>query len=896
MAIATSDDAAGGAASRRFSIGANVTLAIILAAVLIVAVNWFASIKNVRRDLASYGNYGLSGRTKNILQGCTDPVSVSMVYMPDEADEKQQSYIDRLQDYLEEMTRFSTKVQVDVVATDSQREKLVSRISSTFGGEAESHKEALSGFASLSAELTSELQQRLVSAQALMSESSWIGAFPVFGNIVATMKADLETLKKSGEEIAELTPQGGIPKYADATAKAKTALADVKGHMQAIEKRLGDLASLAGETSKPDSRYITTLRKVASDAKSLVATLRNTVGPESAPVPSDAAAALKAFADRGTEIGTSLDQLVQQVDEFARSYPMVTQHPSWAASVQMGPLVTRMEVADVLAQAGQTLSKARLVILGIIDSGKQNELQQALREARSNCTVLEKNASICEELLTNLANSLSSVDAGSLALLDAGKNNSLFTPRIAAIDELDKRITDLPELKLGSVADQLKQPNTIVIETGSKIRVVSFAEVWPVRESIGGPGAKPEDANRTFNGDSAISSALLSMTQKGPFATVVLTAFEPPAPEQRNQFMPPPPQSWVPLGQLSELRKRLEAANFKVIDWNMATTKEAPKPDEGTQSVYVLLPPPPPAPPNPFGQSQPPDQAFGEPQRATIKELLDSDAKVLFLASWEVRAGGFFGGPPATPPYGYGPLLDSEWGIEVDNSRRITWLDPYRAKENSYQVVPPKFIHMPAAGFTDSPIGSPLRGTRFLVTDACPLEKKSELPSGVSLKTVMSIPDTQNYIGASMAELMEIIERVQDPGSQGIITLTNPPVGGPFDVMLTGERVAEGKSKGKLVVMGFGASIRDDYLTQPVVAESQQLRLDPPPTENADLFVNALYWLSGQPELISRGPVPVPRIEQIASSEMRVLGVLVWAVWPVVIFLPGIIAWAVRRR
>lgn len=137
MAIATSDDAAGGAANRRFSIGANVTLAIILAAVLIVAVNWFASIKNVRRDLASFGNYGLSGRTKNILQSCTDPVSVSMVYMPDEADEKQQSYIDRLQDYLEEMTRFSTKVQVDVVATDSQREKLVSRISSTFGGEAE---------------------------------------------------------------------------------------------------------------------------------------------------------------------------------------------------------------------------------------------------------------------------------------------------------------------------------------------------------------------------------------------------------------------------------------------------------------------------------------------------------------------------------------------------------------------------------------------------------------------------------------------------------------------------------------------------------------------------------------------------------------------------------------
>ena len=613
-------------------------------------------------------------------------------------------------------------------------------------------------------------------------------------------------------------------------------------------------------------------------------------------MPSDPASALKAFADRSVEVDNSLDMLVTKVDEFARRFPMVMQHPKWAASVQMGPLVTRMEVADVLDQAGQTLSKARLVILGIIDSGNPDELRQAIDEARRNCTVLEKNAAVCEELLTALASGLSNIDEPSRALLNAGREKSMFSPRLAAIDELDKKIAELPELKLGSVADELKQPNTVVIETGDKIRVVGFADVWPVRESLAGPGARPEDANRTFNGDSAISSALLAMTQKGSFATVVLTAFEPPAPEQRNQFMPPPPQSWVPLNQLSELRKRLEAANFKVIDWNIATTKEPPTVEEGTESIYVLLPPPPPSPPNPFGQSQPPDQTFGEAQRGIIKGLLDNDARVIFLATWEVRSGGFFGGPPTTPPYGYGPLLESDWGIQVDNSRRITWLEPYRSKDNSYQVVPPKFVHMPAAGFTDSPIGSPLKGTRFLVTDACPIEKSDEMPAGVSVQPVLRIPDAQNYIGATMSELVEIIERVQDPASQGIITLSRPPTGGPFNIMMAGDRTDEGKSKGRMVLMGFGASIRDDYLTQPVVAESQQLRLDPPPTENVDLFVNALYWLSGQQELISRGPVPVPRIEQIATSDLKWLRVLVWAVWPAIVFAPGMIFWVVRRR
>ena len=278
MAVAPGEVVHTSAASRRFSIGANVTLAIVLAAALIVVVNLFASMKYVRRDLASFGNYGLSGRTKNILQSCENPIEVSMVYMPDEADEKQQLYIDRLQDYLDEMTRFSPKVSVNVVATDSQREKLVARISSTFGGEADNHKEALAAFESLSTELQTDLQQRLVMMQSLMTEESWIGAFPVFGNIVATIKADLETIKKSGEEIRELVPPGGIPKYADATAKAKEALTEIKGHMQAIEKRLADLATLADETTKSDSQYIATLRQVAADAKSLVASLRSTLG------------------------------------------------------------------------------------------------------------------------------------------------------------------------------------------------------------------------------------------------------------------------------------------------------------------------------------------------------------------------------------------------------------------------------------------------------------------------------------------------------------------------------------------------------------------------------------------------------------------------------------------
>ncbi|RIK69361.1 MAG: hypothetical protein DCC65_01055 [Planctomycetota bacterium] len=897
MAVAATSSASGTTtASRRLSIGANVTIAIVAAALLLVLVNWFASIKNVRRDIASFGNYGLSERTKSVLQTCKEPIEVSMVYMPDEEDEKQQTYISRLQDYFDEMTRFDKKVQVSVVATDSQREKLVSRISTTFGSEADKHKAALAAYEALNSELRNELQQKLVAAQALMSGESWLGAFPIFASIVNTIRGDIEALKTADEAVKELTPAGGIPKYGEATTKAKEALADVKDHMQLIERRLSDLSSLADETTKGDSKYIAMLREVAAETKSLIASLRTTVGAEDAAMPADPAASLKLFADRGVEVGKGLDALVRRVDEFARKFPMVTQHPNWAASAQMGPLVTRMEVADVLHQAGSTLSKARLVILGLIDSGDATQLQNALNDARNNCTVLEKNAQVCEELLTGLAAGLSTMDDASRAMLDAARSKSLFAARVESIDALTKQIDELPELKLGSVADQLKQPNIVVIETAGKIRVVDFNEVWPVRESIADPTAKSADAARTFNGDSALSSAILAMTREGPFASVVLTFFEPPPPQQRNQFMPPPPQSWVPSSQLSELRKRLEAANFKVVDWNIAQQKDPPPPEQGVPSVYVCLPPPPPQPPNPFGQAQPPDQVFGDSHRKIIKDLLDADSRVLFLATWEVRSSGFFGGPPTSPPYGYGPLLDTDWGLTVDNGKRITWVDPDTTRDNSFFIVPQRFVHMPGYGFTDNPIGAPLKGTRFLITDACPIVVKPSLPAGVQVEPVLRIPDSQNYVGASMAELVEIIEKVQDPSSRGSITMVPPPAHGPFDVMVTAERSADGKSKGKIALVSFGASVRDDYLRQPVMGEGQQLRLEPPPTENVDLFVNALYWLTGQTQLISRGPVPVPRIEPIASADLKALRVFVWAVWPALVFAPGLILWYVRRR
>ncbi|MBN2562285.1 MAG: hypothetical protein JXQ75_15275 [Phycisphaerae bacterium] len=881
----------------RFAIGANVAISIIVAALLVVAVNWICSIKYVREDLASFSNYGLSDRSKSILDGYPDDIQMWVLYAPDEEDEKQQGYIERLQDYCDELERYASHVKVTYVTSDSQREKLAAQISSTFGGEAQKHQEALSSFAALRKDLDSEVQRRLLECGALMDRESWLGDFPLFASVVATFQADQRTLKKAAEEIEELAPEGGIPKYADATSKAKAALTEVKGHFEAIALRMGELAELAEETSKPDSIYVAMLRQVAAEANEAVSSLRQVVGEQDAPVPADPSEALRGLKEQGEQVGKKLNALVRRVDDFAQKFPMVRQHPNWTTQVRVGPLRLQMAVADVLQRAEETLAQARLGILSVLDRGDPEQLKQALVGAREDVAIMEQNASVCEELLKGLADRLSSLDDGSRAMLDAARGGQLMSEKVAAIDTLVKEIEGLPELKLGSVADQLKQDNVVVIEANGKIRVVGFSEVFPMQESVGGPGAASEELGRTFNGDSAIPSAILALTRGHPFATVVLVAFEPPAPQQRGPFSPPPPRSWIPSRSLSQLRERLEAANFKVVDWNLATPEAAaPEPEEGTENVYVLLPPAAPAQPNPFDRQQPPGPEFGEEQRQKMRDLLAEDARMIFLATWEVGGGGPFGGPARTPPYGYGPLLANDWGIVVDNSRRVVWIEPDRQKANTFMVAHRLFNHMPAGGFLDHPVGKPMQGSRFLINDACTIKVKDKLPEGVTVETVLRIPDKENYIGASLSEIIQIIDQLQNRRTEGKVTLDPPPEHGPFDVMVTAERREGEESKGKIAVIGFGASVRGDYLENPVVAPGDVLRLDPPPTENADLFVNTLYWLQGQTQWIARGAVPVPRVEPIAATSLMALRVFIWGVWPAAVFAAGVVMWWVRRR
>ena len=245
------------------------------------------------------------------------------------------------------------------------------------------------------------------------------------------------------------------------------------------------------------------------------------------------------------------------------------------------------------------------------------------------------------------------------------------------------------------------------------------------------------------------------------------------------------------------------------------------------------------------------------------------------------------------------PLLDRDWGIIVDNRRRVLWIDPDRQKADTLTIKPSRFTHMPARGFADNnPVGAAMRGTRFLINDACPIEFKKELPAGVKVEPILQIPNRENYIAAKLPEMLKIIDEVRKPETEGRVTLTPFPDHGPFDVMVAAERQVDGKSKGKIVVLSFGDILTENYLEIPVMASGpgEALRLEPPATEGVDLFVNTLYWLQGRNEYIARGPAPVPQVAQIDAKSLLTLRVFVYGLWPLVMFAPGVVLWWIRRR
>ncbi|MBX3395123.1 MAG: hypothetical protein KF841_07110 [Phycisphaerae bacterium] len=881
---------------RPLAIGANVALSVVLAVALVVVLNWLATMRSVRKDIATIGNLGVSERTKKIVAETPGDISISVVYAPDPRNKSQQNYIERLMDYCGDLASLSDKIKVTHVSSARQREELAAKLNKTLGGEADQHKAALADFRTFRTQLEVELARIAAQTDSILGQETWLSDFPLFAQIVLNLRDIAKDLDEAAVDIEALTPEGGIPKFAEATERAKTAVTEVQKTLEAVSKLSNELARLADNVARADSASVKMLREAADSAKSQIDSLRLTVGAPNDPFPDDVGATLKRYADAGQQVGATLEGIVKNIDALAKQFPMVRQHSRWSARVQNGPIVMQMEVADILSDIRGGLSKTRLQLLGIIDSKDPDQMSQALRVIRSETVRLDQSASACQRLLTELADRLATLDDGSAEFLRAARDGGLFKEQTEFAAKLVEKLSALPELKLGNVAGKLVEDNNVIVQVNQKLRVLEFDAVWPARETIPGSGSDDRDVARTFNGDAAVSSALLALRTDKPIAAVTFVSFEPPPPQQRNPFMPPPPQSAVPTAELSELRSRLDAANFRIYDWNLATTPERPEIEAGLNDLLIVLPPAPPAMPNPFAP-QTEEPRFGDEQLEQIRKALDAGARALFVGAWEVIPAGMFERSYKTPQFGYNPLLESDWGMTLDTSKRILSIEVDNQTPDGFFVGVRKFSYMPITGFTDHPVAAPQIGTRFLVTDCVRIDRAKTPPAGVRSDVLIEVPRREDYIAVSIEQLIDIVNQINTSRDRGVVRMSQATERGPFDLMVAATRAAAGeKPESRVALLAFGASLRDRYVKSSILADTERARFESPPKESLDLVVNTMYWLNGTENFIGRGPVPVPRIRAISEQELAFARVFVWLIWPAVVFASGFVIWMFRRR
>ncbi|HPD30982.1 MAG TPA: hypothetical protein PLL20_13370 [Phycisphaerae bacterium] len=905
------------ATGRRLFFGTNVFIVILLLAAVVVGINFLFTDPrlNKRWDLsAGSSSYRLSQRTKNVLKQIEgDKIAITTVYTSVEPEYERKTYFPRVEDLCDEIAQFDKRVRVTHCYSPADKLALRNRIQGKFGGAAEKHNEVIAAARTL----WEDVQQSLPPLQSQIEglqrdDNAWLGGFSSLNRINLNLKANLENIAETRRDVQDLTEgQDAMPKYQEATNKIKQTNDQLKQTLEDAQKWCKDINSLATVLSNKDSDFAAKTRKQLEELDKLLANLVAGVGdPSDTTIPDDPKPAIQDFAKASNALGRWLTEEVGRVNSFVKANPAIEQHPRWMLNVQLGPLVAKMPLSANLSETAQSVSENVQAVRQVLSAPNvpKDQLQSLLRQLRQIASNIgQKLDKEWKSSILAILDDGARIDQASRDFLARGSEGTMFKEILDKIADIAKKIESLPKLELDEIAERLQDENLVVIEVGDQVRVVKFDEVWPIADPTMRMRMDESRTARVFDGDSAISGALLAMTRQKKYGTVIFVAYETEAdPMARRMGQGGRNTGRIPLEQLSTLKDKLKQANFAVKDWNLGaegTDAERPQPEEGTEAIYVFLPPAETSPPNPM-MGRPPEKGFGEEQLEKIRPLLTAGSKAIFLATWVIPRMSWFG-PEPVGPYAYGDILSKNYGVEVHQSYRLLRVLPDTHDPTLFGIDIEQVGHMQLSSFSDQPIGAPLKARRMLMNDVCPVTKVKgqEPPADVSVSTILEVPAVLNYIWAFSDKGIQMISKALSTGENRSQFRDDPDSiwKPPFSVALAIEKsFGENEPKSRVVVLGTGASLTDWHLTRRVprfLGEGKRARFqtDPPPTENADLFVNAVLWLCNQEEMIASGPSQIPLVPVLkAGTQTKVLTVTM--VWAAIVFVAGIVVMLVRSK
>ncbi len=884
----------------RLRYGTQAILSIALAVALAVIVNIIAQADYWRKDFQTLGRFGVSERTKRILSQVDQPLRLTCVYTSDDPEYKTDQRRSRVLDLLREMSEYGRDVEVDNITTDAGKFELIGRLRKSVRSQAGQHVKFVENFRKQIKTVVKNLQNRLQEWSQLPADS-YLNRWGLSAEISGELKDRVNELQSVLEDMREQAEMTSLPDYADLVQKATDALTATREELQKQSELLHKIANVPEKVKANRGRAVEAMDAAVAAMNKLVEV---TGAPDSAP-PEKPEALLKKISEQMGRVVEKISNAAEALRTIAGegSAELLRQSRAWTMQVQAagGLMSVRITIDEYFSQYAELMRSRQSDVESLLEVARPKYQIQAIKDMRKSFAENSGKFAQIRDKAAQRIGQLINVDSVSEEVLARAEGGNYFAAQMKPVDELLEQADELPELEDGTLAEDITGDNIVVVETEDDIRTVGFDEVWPVE---GGAFGRNEDKtqNRTFNGNAAIGSAILSMTQE-PFAKVMLTYYSPTGRQARRM-----PQPDISVYDLSTLRSRLEQANFEVVEWNLSEEmpgagdedesdesqtqpSTAPSEEEEAPRVMLVLPPPPAMP------GMPPGAGFGKEHIEKINKGIDSGIPSIFLAgfTWPRQMG--FGSPPVQLPYGLDGYLRKEWGIDARTNYRVVMASPDEQRPGMYRLNLEWFYYMPISAFTDHPIGEPLQARRMLWNDLCPVVPSDNAPENVELEPLLKVPAA--YSGNTWAtnDIRSLIESVME--GQGS-TFSPDYEGGdtrpPFAVAMAAVR--EGDNPARIVVLGCGASLTDTHLDQPAIRfdSGGNLARTDPPGGNAEVVINSVYWLIGRQRYIASGPAQIRPIEMIDSGTQNALQVACLLGLPLIVLAVGGLVMFFRRK
>ncbi|MFP4054243.1 MAG: hypothetical protein ACLFV7_10325, partial [Phycisphaerae bacterium] len=880
----------------RLRYASTVMLTVALAVAVLLVVNVIAHADYFRRSVETLGRYGLSERSKRILENVDTPLRITAVYTSDDPKRNANLFRSRVVELLEEMAEFRPeKITVESVVSEGGKRRLYTRLTREREQRYASHMQFLRTFAANADELNRALNAEVAPLLRLTNDS-YLSQWRFAPRVTQMVTDTSQKLQESGEQIRRKLAAGTI-EYGKLLEDANDALTETRQLVTTVQsnmKAYAQVPSAVREAAPEAKKEIdATIDAAAAYAKPL--------GEPNAAMPNDLKGALTdaANAVRKAAVASYGASKVLQELGGKKVSAIVYESDAWE--------IDGLGIGVYFQQWGRRFDQMQMEVRQSASVLNDENLKDMIRHFRRNAGVLATELKRGRQAFDSAVATLTDVDPASNALLNQAAEDRLFARSSELLNQLSAAMEELKTPDDDTFAEDLSKENIVIIEAGDRKSVVSFDEVWPLKAQAASSETNPGEPDpRRFNGNSAIASRMLDLTRE-PFATVLLTYFSPPLPPDAPPYMQNMmPEPYIPPQRLTALRQRLESANFEVQEWNLtdpmpgsdandpngAATRPA---EDSRPRVLLILPPP--ASAVPAGMNSP-IPSFGMEEQAKIADAIDAGTGAIFLTHyhWPRQAGPF--GPPTTPDYPLGDYLRQSWGIDTMTDRMVFSASRDPENPRKFKVNFERFQHMPLNTYTDHPIGKPLQGQRTLWMWVCPVTRGKNVPQEVTISPILRVPESWDATWAT-SEFLEIARQFSTAeGSYIQPNFEGGDMRPPFPVAVAATRSGNGNAGSRVVVLGIGQGLMDGYLDGPVPRQDAggSVTLTDPPSTNADVVINSALWLTGWEQYIAAGPTRVRPIEPIEPvSLMAIRGIFVLGIPGVVLVIGGIVM-LIRRR